>query len=61
MPKVNVPEVKRPKPVIQADSGDGGNSAARYGSSPKGRDSFVSAGTLRRKAFTIKASLLGDS
>lgn len=57
MPKP--PKVEKPKLPIEADSARDEGSAQARAARPQGRESFISAGTLKRKAFTIKSSLLG--
>lgn len=50
-----VPKVVEPKVPIQAESQSTNDESVQ----PKGLESLVSAGSLAKKAFTIKASLLG--
>ena len=54
-----VPEVKKPKEPIQADSVRDVGKQYGAGASPQGLSSFVSAGRLSQKAKTVRSSLLG--
>ena len=50
------PKVVEPKEPVEAKETVSGSQTMK----PQGRESLVSAGTLTRKPFTIKASLLGE-
>lgn len=58
MPKVKVPKVEQPKPVIRPEEASDTGAIAR----PRGQESLISTGPggLRKKARGVKASLLGE-
>ena len=56
--KPKVPKVEKATPPVEADAKKDQAETDRL--RPRGRDSLVKAGALKKKATTIKSTLLGE-
>lgn len=54
-----IPKPKKPKTPVRADVAKDEQEDLARGIRARGRESLISAGQLRRKAKTLKSSLLG--